>query len=214
MLEISAEQLERIELILHEIPNGAEKAAYSVIKRAQTTVRSESIKAITSVYDISAKTVKQKRYTRIKSQTSKTDDGIIGEVVFAGYKIPLSKFGMKVGKSKPYRVPVLTSGGNWIMAHPGGTVFARQKRSRPFGNFDKKGTAFAATMPNKGDGHYSIFERENSRSTKLSEVQGASAAEMLEEMSVMPRVEAAAMQTISTRMEHEITRILNGHGMR
>ena len=49
MIQITADQIERVNLILSGVPKGAEKAMASVIRRANNTVRSEALKGITSV---------------------------------------------------------------------------------------------------------------------------------------------------------------------
>ena len=98
------------------------------------------------------------------------------------------------------------------MAHPGATVRARQKRSSPKEPFEN---AFIAKMTNKkGPGHTGIFERRGMSSLPIREFMGASTPEMAENSVVLEKVEAAAMETIKTRMEHEIARILNGRGRR
>lgn len=43
MIQITADQIERVNLILSGVPKGAEKAMASVIRRANNTVRSEAL---------------------------------------------------------------------------------------------------------------------------------------------------------------------------
>ena len=50
MITITAEQIERVNLILSGVPGGIEKALSSTIRRANNTVRSETLKGITTVY--------------------------------------------------------------------------------------------------------------------------------------------------------------------
>ena len=52
MITITAEQIERVNLILSGVPGGIEKALSSTIRRANNTVRSETLKGITTVYAI------------------------------------------------------------------------------------------------------------------------------------------------------------------
>ena len=58
MIQITADQIERVNLILSGVPKGAEKAMASVIRRANNTVRSEALKGITSVYAITRQNVR------------------------------------------------------------------------------------------------------------------------------------------------------------
>ena len=90
MIQITADQIERVNLILSGVPKGAEKAMASVIRRANNTVRSEALKGITSVYAITRQNVRAD--TTIKVRTQKADGGVVGMVSFAGYKIPLYRF--------------------------------------------------------------------------------------------------------------------------
>ena len=44
MIQITAEQIERVNLILSSVPKGAEKAISNVIRRSNSTVRTEALK--------------------------------------------------------------------------------------------------------------------------------------------------------------------------
>lgn len=54
------------------------------------TVRSETLKGITTVYAITRQNVRAE--TTIKVRTQSSDGGIVGTVLFAGHKIPLYRF--------------------------------------------------------------------------------------------------------------------------
>ena len=209
MIEISAKQIEQIETILSNIPGGMEKAISSAMSRAQSAMRSTAIKGITQYYDIKPDAIRDRKKTTINLTKRKIDGGIIGSVKFSGGKIPLYRFGVshKAPKSKPYRVPV-NFGGNWAMANPGVPVSARQLKSSPLKLFRN---SFIAVMQS---GHYGMFERMGRGSTPIREFMGASTPEMAERTQVRKKAEDAAIETMSKRLEHEITRILNGHGMR
>ena len=64
MITITAEQIERVNLILSGVPGGIEKALSSTIRRANNTVRSETLKGITTVYAITRQNVRRKRQSR------------------------------------------------------------------------------------------------------------------------------------------------------
>lgn len=85
MITITAEQIERVNLILSGVPGGIEKALSSTIRRANNTVRSETLKGITTVYAITRQNVRAE--TTIKVRTQSSDGGIVGTVLFAGHKI-------------------------------------------------------------------------------------------------------------------------------
>ena len=90
MITITAEQIERVNLILSGVPGGIEKALSSTIRRANNTVRSETLKGITTVYAITRQNVRAE--TTIKVRTQSSDGGIVGTVLFAGHKIPLYRY--------------------------------------------------------------------------------------------------------------------------
>ena len=217
MIEISAKQIERIEMILQGVPGGVKKVIQSVIPRATQTIRSVSLKEITRVYDIKLKDAFRGRASKSKtinlSKQKYSDGSIVGRVRYSGYKLPLYRFGVshKEPTPMPHRVPApvghsFTDG--WRLAHPGKPVRARKLKSETLGLLPG---AFIARMPN---GHKGIFKRVKRTSSELREIMAASVAEMAEHTDVLEKAETAAMDTISKRIEHEITRILNGHGMR
>lgn len=74
MITITAEQIERVNLILSGVPGGIEKALSSTIRRANNTVRSETLKGITTVYAITRQNVRAE--TTIKVRTQSSDGGI------------------------------------------------------------------------------------------------------------------------------------------
>ena len=90
MIQITNDQIERVNLILSGIPGGAQKAFSSVIRRANSTVKTETVRQITATYAISAQRVRAGG--NIRAQVKKADGGVVGTVTFAGYKLPLYRF--------------------------------------------------------------------------------------------------------------------------
>ena len=209
MIEVNAAQLEKIEMILSGVPGGAEKAIKSVISRVQSTMRTTAVKGITKVYDIKQADVTDKKNTNIKLKRTNDTDGVVGSVIFSGNKIPLYRFGIshKAPKRKP-RKALINFGGRRAWVNPGVPVRARLLKS------STKKLFANSFIAKKRNGHYSMFERMGLASQPIREIPGASTAEMAERDEILDKIEAAAMDTIDKRVEHEITRILNGHGMR
>lgn len=187
MIEITQEQIDRVREILSEVPNGLEKALRSVIQRANSTVRTEATRQITSVYAITSQGVRGE--TNIRTRTQMTDGGIVGTVSFAGYKIPLYRF--KVTPTVPTQKATVKAA---VLKSSGQTPFER---------------AFIAKMKSN---HTGVFERVTRRRLPISEFMGPSTAQMAGNSVVLEKVEKAAQETIDKRLEHEITRILNGYG--
>lgn len=187
MIQITNEQIERVNLILSEVPKGAEKALSSVIKRATSTVRSETVKGITGVYAISRQNIRAE--TTINMRTRKADGGVVGVVSFAGHKIPLYRFSVSP------TLPVQRA-----------TVKAAVKRGNAQTPFEH---AFIAKMRS---GHTGMFERDTTARLPISEFMGPSTAQMAGNSVIVAEVESKAQEVIEKRIEHEITRILNGYG--
>ena len=183
MITITAEQIERVNLILSGVPGGIEKALSGTIRRANNTVRSETLKGITTVYAITRQNVRAE--TTIKVRTQSNDGGIVGTVLFAGHKIPLYRFNVSP------TIPIQRA-----------TVLAGNGRT-PFQD------AFIARMQS---GHTGMFERDGSKRLPISEFMGPSTAQMAGNSIVLADVEEKAQEVINKRVEHEITRILNGYG--
>ena len=176
MITITAEQIERVNLILSGVPGGIEKALSSTIRRANNTVRSETLKGITTVYAITRQNVRAE--TTIKVRTQSSDGGIVGTVLFAGHKIPLYRF--NVSPTIPIQRATVSAA---VLAGNGRTPFQ--------------------------DG---MFERDGSKRLPISEFMGPSTAQMAGNSIVLADVEEKAQEVINKRVEHEITRILNGYG--
>ena len=186
---VTDEAFERVQLILHDVPRGAEKALYGIISRATSTIKKVSVEGITTIYDISPGGVRE--HSTIKLKTQKVDSGVVGTIHYSGVRIPLYRFG--VSPKQP---------------RPGATVRARQRRDRPMTAFRN---AFIARMRS---GHVGIFERDTRRRTPISEIMAVSVAQMADDSGVVRKAEEAAQETIVKRTEHEISRILQGFGVR
>lgn len=187
MITITAEQIERVNLILSGVPGGIEKALSSTIRRANNTVRSETLKGITTVYAITRQNVRAE--TTIKVRTQSSDGGIVGTVLLAGHKIPLYRF--NVSPTIPIQRATVSAA---VLAGNGRTPFQ---------------DAFIARMQS---GHTDMFERDGSKRLPISEFMGPSTAQMAGNSIVLADVEEKAQEVINKRVEHEITRILNGYG--
>ena len=61
-------------------------------------------------------------------------------------------------------------------------------------------------------GHTGMFERDGTGRLPITEFMGPSAAQMAANSVVVEQVEEKAQEVINKRIEHEITRILNGYG--
>jgi len=187
MIQITNDQIERVNLILSGIPGGAQKAFSSAVRRVNSAVKTETVRQITGVYAISAQNVRAG--ANIRTQVQKADSGVCGTVTFAGYKLPLYRF--NVSPTLPIQRAEVKAA---VMRGNGQTPFAH---------------AFIARMKS---GHTGMFERDTSRSFPVSEFMAQSTAQMAGNEEVLEQVSEKAQETVNKRIEHEITRILNGYG--
>ena len=70
-------------------------------------------------------------------------------------------------------------------------------------------SAYVADLGRYGVG---VFERLTSRRATSQQLFGPSVAHMMENENVLEQVEGSAQETVDKRLEHEISRILNGYG--
>lgn len=187
MIQITNEQIERVNLLLSSVPQGAEKALKSVVQRATSTVRSETLKGITGVYALTSQNVRAE--TTINMRTRKVDGGVVGAVSFAGHKIPLYRF--NVSPTLPVQHATVKAA---VLKDNSQTPFER---------------AFIARMKS---GHTGVFERDGTPRLPVAEFMGPSTAQMAGNSVIVADVEEKAQEVINKRVEHEITRILNGYG--
>lgn len=204
MIEITSEDVARVEKILHDVPGGAERALSNAMNRGLSKVRTAAFKEVRGVYNVQNAALKAATSTRIRRASG---NNMIGSILFSGVKIPLYKF-----KVTPQAIGT------------GETV----KGSLEKGHMTEFAHAFIAEMDT---GHIGVFERTgvqgiesrlqklkdkgkagNKHTEKVGEIMGLSAIQMIGNSDVIERVESEAQETISTRIDHEIDRILNGYG--
>lgn len=184
MIEVTNEQIERVNSILGGIKNAPNKAFYNTINRALTTVRSKSGKMIRETYQIKQSDITSNQNMKMK-RASVSD--LEGQILFAGSVIPLIRF--KVSPSEPKHKTVSVS----VLRAEGG------KRLQ---------SAYVANLGRYGVG---VFERLTSKRETSQQLYGPSTAHMMGNEDVLLKVEAAAQETINKRIEQEISRILNGY---
>ena len=185
MIEITAEQVERVNAVLGGLQNAPNKVFYNVINRALSTVRSQSGKPIAATYQIKQSEIKRNSNMRLKRATA---GDLAGQIEVAGTVIPLMKF--KVSPKEPRRSTVSVQ----VLRESGG------KRLE---------SAYVADLGRYGVG---VFERLTSRRATSQQLFGPSVAHMMENENVLEQVEGSAQETVDKRLEHEISRILNGYG--
>ena len=183
MITISQETIDKVNTLLSNVPNGAERAMTSAANRAIAKAKTEAFKGVTQEYKIKKGVISEYTKDSIKNATT---SGLCATLIFAGKQIPLYKYSL----TKP--------------KHPGkGKVFAGQKTARAFEE------AFIAKM---SSGHIGIFQRTGKARKPIEQKMGSSMRSMVSNAVVMEQVYKEAQETFDTRIEHEIERLLAGYG--
>ena len=106
MIEITNEQIERVNLLLGDIKGAPNRALFNVINRALGTVRSQSGKVIRETYNIKQSDITANQNMKMKRATA---GDLVGSIEFAGTVIPLKRF--KVSPQRTVSVSVLRAEG-------------------------------------------------------------------------------------------------------
>ena len=210
MIEITAEQLDRVSNILRSIPGGAEKAIRNALPRAVSHLRTQTTKRVTERYAIASGDVRANENIGVRYSYH---NGGQATILFSGAKIPLYRYSGSSPKypqvDKEVSVPAIVSG-EWKQVHPGVPGSGHQLKSTSSTRFED---SFVAMMRS---GHTGIFERSGGRTasgaSSIQEIMGSSVPQMVGSREVLDKLEEDAQQKLGERIEHEITRILNGYG--
>lgn len=208
-LEMSCEQLSRIEKLLYGIPNGVATAESNAFNRGITAGKTEAKKQIRQRYAISAGNLS--KYQRVTMR--KSSGGGEAAIEFSGPKIPIYKFKPSpasrtyVGEKIP--IPISGSGEDavWRMVFKNGKVKAMDAKASGF----KSGHNWF--IANFSSGHTGIFKRTGGTTSngkpKIEEVWGFAVADMLDYEPAKEAVAKRVQEVVERRLEHEIGRILS-----
>ena len=181
-------KLDRVNKLLGGIGDGKllRNALYNALNRAGTRAVKESGSFASKRYAISAAGFKSYVKTKyhIHYGGGKLTGGVVScEISFAGSVIPLIEFNTRFSKEGGVNVTVKRGEGG-TLAH-----------------------AWVANM-----GGINIYERLGKSRFPVEKKYGPSAAHMMMEETVQESMSKAVAETFNSRIDHEITRILNGWG--
>lgn len=197
------EALDRADKVLSGVPDGVKKAINSAMPRAVAELRKKSYERIRERYAISEKNIRSEETIKVSYQTG---NGVIASVRFSGRKIPLYRFDGSRPKSPIYDKNDLVRGytsKGWQMLPKGRPAYGHVLLGTSPALFEH---AFTATMSND---HTGIFSRNGAG---IEEIMGPSVAQMVGNEEVAEKLVKDASDKFEERIEHEITRILNGWG--
>jgi len=186
MIEFSDSAVKKAETLLGGIKDALPKVQARVINRSMQTARAEAVRAVRAEYAVSADAVRKTIEIKNASFSNPT-----GTILSTGSPIDLAKFDVSSTRPNPKAKSPVT-----VRVKLGGG-------RKPIKN------AFLARLSN---GHVGIFIRADKGRFPIKQLYGPSVPQMLGSENVSKRIEEKAMETMENRLEHEIDRILEGHG--
>lgn len=182
---VSEVSLDRAVKLLSGISGGVYRAAGSALKRAAQHGLTIGMRIASEEYAISQGELKS-RTQNIRSVSHASTGGYQVSFGYRGRVIPLIRFDTKIGSD--------------------GRVYTRVLRSSAREALDH---AFVAQM----NGHTGVFEREGPDRFPVKELFGPSAVSAFNaHEETVDKMESEILETYEQRLDHEITRLLNGWG--
>jgi len=182
--EVGAESLDRVNKILAGVPGGIWKATYGALNRAGNMAKTSAGRFAAEEY-----TIKKSDFMRNvhqKSHIRSEAGGVVSmSISFAGNVLPLLVFRTRYAKNGLLQTQVKREGAATLLRH-----------------------AFAERV----FGPIGVYERIGAERFPVEKKYGPSAAHMMENETVIKKMEATIAETFDRRLEHEITRVLNGWG--
>lgn len=182
--EANGNTVERANKLLAGIPGGIWKASYAALRRAGDQAKTKAGQFAAAEYTIN----KGDFMRNVTSKTSISGDsgGVASlKIMYAGNVLPLLTFNTKYSRNGMVQTQVKRSGGAAVLEH-----------------------AFAE----KVFGPVAVFERVGKSRFPVQQKFGPSTAHMMQNEQVVEKMDETIQSAFSQRMEHEITRLLNGWG--
>lgn len=202
-VEVDERQLERVNTLLKAAPEKALLVYKRAFLRGIGVVRTQASKEIRARYDISASNLEPNQ--TIRQRLDVGTDGVVGEILFAGGKIPLYRFHPSP-KNRRYTTRYVSGVGGWRVTTD---VSAADTR----GDMLRRRTAFIATFQS---GHTGIFSRTGEKTasgkSKVREWYGYSVADMLDYPEAREAIQERAAEVVQDRVDHELLRALDELG--
>ena len=205
------ETFRHVQEVLAGIPGGIDKAVKSAMTRTVQNLRTNSGRVIRERYDISQKNIRADENIKVSYTYL---NGVQAHIIFWGHKIPLYRYGGAKPKEPTPDVSRRVAAkinGKWLLSNPGVAASGHQLNSTSPTKFDD---AFVARMKS---GHIGIFERTGDKTEKggdaIEELMGSSVPTMLGNEEVERKLSEKAVEKFDERLNHEVSRILNGIGV-
>lgn len=207
-IEVNQAQVDHVNKMLYTVPDQARTVFRNAINRGLTAARVQGEKEIKSRYLITSGGLKRwKRITIYRAQQTASD--VVGEINFAGGKVPLYRF-----RVSP---KVRRNTNRFVNGRSGWKV----NRAVKAGDIRDNGmmrmpNAFIAKFES---GHMGIFERTGEKTSvkrtktqykdKLREYYGPAIADMLDFKEAREAVQDRAGEVVAQRIDHELWRVVS-----
>lgn len=182
--EVGGNTLDRANKLLAGIPDGIWKASYSALRRAGDQAKTKAGRFAAAEYTINKGDFM--RNVTSKTQVTGASGGVASlNISYRGNVLPLLTFNTRYSRDGKVQTQVKRTGGSAVLEH-----------------------AFAAGV----FGPVAVFERLGSKRFPVEQKFGPSTAHMMQNEQVVEKMDETIQEAFERRMEHEITRLLNGWG--
>lgn len=186
MIEFAAGQIKKAEELLGGIKGALPKVQTRAINRSLSTARAEAVRCVRAEYIVNAGDVR--KTIKINNATAAHPTG---SILSTGSPISLEKFDVSpkrpnTGKNKSVVTARVKKGGG----------------KKPIKN------AFIAKVSN---GHTGVFVRSGKSRYPIRNLYGPSIPQMISAENVSSKIEEKAAEMMDKRLEHEISRVLEGN---
>lgn len=181
-IHFSTEQLDRAVRALRAIPNGVERAAVPAMNRASLAAKTYGVRKLMATYETRRATVL--RSVSLRRADRKT---MAAGFVSRGSRLSLASFRVRPGRP--------TTHGQQL------SVTVRK---------DSGGKPIKRGFANVVRGKLAVLQREGAQRYPVRGLFGPAVPQMLNEEGVREEIETRALQVLSARFDHEVTRMLRG----
>ncbi len=182
--QVGANSLDRVNKILAGVPGGIWKSVSAALRRAGDTAKTRAGEFAASQYTIDKGDFMRK--VHIKSHITSEAGGVVTmSIGYSGSVLPLLTFNTKFSRDGKVQTQVKRGGAETVLEH-----------------------AFTAKI----GGPIGVFERVGAPRFPVEQKYGPSTAHMMSNDEVITRMDETIRDTFDKRIEHEITRVLNGWG--
>lgn len=202
-IKLDEQQIRRVSQMLYAFPDKTRTVLGNAIRRGLTATRVQAEKEIRERYDISAGNLRT--YKNIfQHPVFNSNDGVVGEISFAGGKIPLYRY---------HVVPKNRVNTSRFANGYGGAKVPRQTSAADLKETGlvPRPSAFVARFQSGHVGLFMVTERgKEGAKDKMKELYGFDIADMLDYEDARENILDRAQEVVAERIDHELYRMLNG----